>query len=122
MMMDDGEVEDDVDPESDVANILASVQSSVVDGFNNIIQECQLEENSIIDRVVEEYTSELDSNVAEVMDTNTYVGSDIVAQWRCKEVMAPDSTMHYKETLLKSIHHPSGMVLSSTPLSMDRNS
>ncbi len=36
-------------------------------------------------------------------------------------VMAPDGIFHNKQTLLKSINNPAGMIISSTPLSMDCN-
>jgi hypothetical protein len=107
--MDEGEVDNDVRKDTDVANILvsfpglpvwndnlamafpehsycdnnsessgsASARSTADDRFNNIIQERQLEENAIIDSIIEEYTADLDSNVAEVMDTNTYVSSEM---------------------------------------------
>ncbi len=105
-----------------IATSATSASSNFDDRFNAIIQERQLEENAVIDSVVEAYTLEEDYTVAEVMDTNTLVSDDVIAQWRSKVVVAPDGTIHNKQTLLKNINNTSGMIVSSTPLSMDRTS
>jgi hypothetical protein len=67
---------------------------------------------------------EADAVEAEVIDTNTIVSKDIIAQWKSREVIVPDGSRHNKQTLLKSIHLPDGMVISSSinALSMDQNS
>jgi hypothetical protein len=94
------------------------------DTFNDIMKERQAEESGVIDSVIEDYTLEADDAEAEVIDTNTIVSEDIIAQWKSREVIAPDGSRHDKQTLLKSIHLPDGMVISSSinALSMDRNS
>ncbi len=42
--------------------------------------------------LVEEYTLEADANVAEVMDTNTYVSDDIIEGWRSKVATGHNGT------------------------------
>ena len=114
--------EDDLCSQSEASSDVTSVRSTFEDRFNLIIQRRQVEENDIIERVVAECTFEVDANVAEVMDTNTFVSDDIIQEWRSKVVMARNGTIHNKQTLLNSIHNPAGMMVSSTPLSMDRSS
>jgi hypothetical protein len=82
--------------------------------FNNIVTDRQAEESAIIESVVEDYTLEADASEAEVIDTNTIVSKYIIAEWKSQEVIAPDGSRHDKQTLLKSIYLPDGMVISSS--------
>jgi len=100
------------------------IDNSFEGTINVLTNECQAEESAVIDSVIEDYTLEADAAEAEVIETNTIVSEDIIAQWKSREVRAPDGLRHDKQTLLKSIHLPDGMVMSSSinALSMDRNS
>ncbi len=102
----------------------SSVGSTFENNFRDIINERQAEECAIIESIVEDYTLEADAAEAEVVDTNTIVSENIICQWKSREVIAPDGTKHDKQSLLKSIYLPDGMVIASSinPVSMDRNS
>jgi len=109
---------------SDSISVDSSDVRTFADTFNELVSTRLAEENEVISSVVEDYTLDADAAEAEVIDKNTSISEDIISQWKSREVIAPDGSKHDKQTLLKSIFLPDGMIIASSlnPLSMDRNS